>query len=67
MVDINKKLPRDPVSEEEIKMKYGTTMGWRGKLGEFELTYSNPDEPDKYFKVSMDPTGSFQITWADES
>lgn len=53
------KLPPAAIDRGEIQMKYGTTTGWQGLLGECKYIYSNPAEPTKFFIQEQSATGSY--------
>lgn len=63
----NKKLPIDGVSDDKKVLKYGYTTGQRDILGSQTIVYANPEEPENYFRLDLEATGSYRTTEQDSS
>lgn len=62
----NKKLPKDPVSEQEIDPLYGYVHGEWNAVGGHHMSYCNPDEHEKYYHEEMHASCSYVTTQHDK-
>lgn len=67
MVDTNKKLPKHGWDDKEIVPKKGFTTGYQDILGNKEITYASPSEPDKYSYQKTRASGSYETIQIDSS
>lgn len=63
----NKKLPEDGHSSGDIEFEYGFFSGHADDCGGMHITYRNPEQSDKTFSQTFNPSGSYTTTQHDSS
>lgn len=56
----NKKLPKDPICDDQIDPKYGYVHGEWDACGGHNFTYRNPEEEKKTYHQILSPSGKYK-------